>query len=80
MQRVTSARGGQADRGEADRASRPSPRALLATKLHVPAPRQRLISRTGLAEALSAGHDRKLTLQFSFLNEYGEILFEKWVD
>jgi LuxR family maltose regulon positive regulatory protein len=62
IQPVTSSRGGQVNRGEADRASRPEPGVLLATKLHVPAPRQKLISRTGLVEALSAGHDRKLTL------------------
>ena len=62
IQPVTAWRRGRANRGEADRATRPEPGALLATKLHVPAPRQKLISRTGLVEALSAGHDRKLTL------------------
>jgi hypothetical protein len=40
------------------------------------------ISQTTLAEKglLFEMRDRKLTFQFSFLNGYGEILFEKWVD
>jgi LuxR family transcriptional regulator, maltose regulon positive regulatory protein len=62
IQPGTSSRGGQANRGEADHASRPEPGVLLATKLHVPELRQKLISRTGLVDALSAGHDHKLTL------------------
>ena len=35
---------------------------LLATKLHVPAPRGQLVRRTALLDALSAGGSRKLTL------------------
>ena len=79
IQPVTSSRGGQANGGEADRASTPVPGALLATKLHVPAPRQRLISRTGLVEALSAGHDRKLTLLGAPAGSGKTTLLAEWI-
>jgi len=79
IQPVTSSRGGQANGGEADRASRPVPGALLATKLHVPAPRQTLISRTGLVEALSAGHDRKLTLLGAPAGSGKTTLLAEWI-
>ena len=60
---VTSSGGDEANRGRAHAGTTTSePKVLLATKLYVPALRQKLIGRPTLVEALSTGKSHKLTL------------------
>ena len=56
------------------------PSVLLATKLHVPALRDRLIDRAWLVQGLSAGNVRKLTLLSAPAGWGKTTLLAQWVD